>query len=302
MIARPDSNTDVSTKEVEVSASTKQIQVQEAVKELSLNDILGSQPYEAPMQVDSSPAEDSAVQDDVAMTDVVDDDDDPFEEEGNAQGSGGADEFDNGNDDENSEDDDDDEFEEDTAPIKQGRRQAAVQSAKPTRRNHVKPRSSRSPRPSPPPSSSTHPALPPGPSGTSPTGLLASQEDLRAVARRNVLVNKGKVMRRVRTFWSERDADLLVKLIYQYNCQWSLIAEAGDFEVYRDHQACRDKARNMKFRYLQTDQILPPNFDNVRLSPKEVQFVRNAGRNPNRTEDDVDADGEPTNTVDLEDD
>lgn len=46
-----------------------------------------------------------------------------------------------------------------------------------------------------------------------------------------------------------------------------------------------------------TDSVLPPNFDNVKLSYKEKMAVIAVGKNPDRTEADVDERGRPINTV-----
>jgi hypothetical protein len=53
-----------------------------------------------------------------------------------------------------------------------------------------------------------------------------------------------------RTPWSEADTDTLIKLIGQHCTRWSIIKSAGSFEVERDQVALKDKARNIKARYL----------------------------------------------------
>lgn len=110
-----------------------------------------------------------------------------------------------------------------------------------------------------------------------------------------------------RVAWSDSDTLLLVDLIDSHNAVWADIARIGNhqgqerfFNPVRNQQACRDRARNYKVDLLLTNKILPRNFDLVALSRKEIDRVVRAGRNPFRREENVDAAGEPTNTVYVE--
>ncbi|KJZ70630.1 hypothetical protein HIM_09985 [Hirsutella minnesotensis 3608] len=73
-------------------------------------------------------------------------------------------------------------------------------------------------------------------------------------------------------------------------------SSSGQFEHPRDQQAYRDKARNIKVDKLLRDEPLPPHFDRVVLGPKEKRKVMGCGKNPYRTEAEVDDDGRPFNT------
>lgn len=51
--------------------------------------------------------------------------------------------------------------------------------------------------------------------------------------------------------WSEADTQLLIRRIGEYNCKWSEIANNTEgFEKQRDQVALKDKARNIKVKYL----------------------------------------------------
>jgi hypothetical protein len=73
--------------------------------------------------------------------------------------------------------------------------------------------------------------------------------------------------------------------------------ESHRFELPRNAQAYRDRARNMKVDFLISDAALPRGFDLVTFSKKEIDRVEKLGKNPNRTEADVDRNGRPTNTA-----
>ncbi|KAI0529896.1 hypothetical protein GGR58DRAFT_495269 [Xylaria digitata] len=115
---------------------------------------------------------------------------------------------------------------------------------------------------------------------------------LSQVARANKLANKGRG-HQVRERWSDVDTDRLLDLIAneEINCSWAKMQEEGGFQTYRNQQAIRDKARNLKKGYLCADAILPSGFDFVYLSKKEKDEVIAAGRNPDRMENDIDEDG-----------
>ncbi|KAI0805085.1 hypothetical protein GGR55DRAFT_656974 [Xylaria sp. FL0064] len=133
-------------------------------------------------------------------------------------------------------------------------------------------------------------SLDPTPATTNITGDdLAT---LSRAARANKLANKSRV-HQVRERWSDADTDRLLDLIADpnFNCSWSEMEKKGNFQTYRNQQAIRDKARNLKKGYLCADAILPSGFDLVYLSKKEKADVIASGRNPDRMEDDVDERG-----------
>ncbi|KAK3311422.1 uncharacterized protein B0T15DRAFT_427600 [Chaetomium strumarium] len=105
----------------------------------------------------------------------------------------------------------------------------------------------------------------------------------------------------VRSAWVRKDVALLVRAVNTYQCKWSLIEreiKAGTipFERPRDQQALRDKARLLKQDFLKVDAVLPRGFDLVVLGKKEREAIKACGKNPDRREDDVDANGRPINT------
>ncbi|KAI0440269.1 hypothetical protein F4803DRAFT_553250 [Xylaria telfairii] len=125
------------------------------------------------------------------------------------------------------------------------------------------------------------------------------ERDLTALskaARANKLANRAKGPQ-VRERWSDVDINRLVDFIadQKLNCSWAAIEEkgreAGGFQTHRNQQAIRDKARNLKKGYLCADAILPSGFDFVYLGKKERDDVIASGRNPHRTESDIDERG-----------
>lgn len=102
----------------------------------------------------------------------------------------------------------------------------------------------------------------------------------------------------VRHKWSDMDTMLLVRLVDQCDANWAMIARVGgnEFDPPRNQQSCRDRARNFKVDLLLTDSVLPPQFDKVALSKKEIERLVRAGKNPFRRESDVDASGYVLNT------
>ncbi|KAG5933903.1 hypothetical protein E4U59_006560 [Claviceps monticola] len=103
---------------------------------------------------------------------------------------------------------------------------------------------------------------------------------------------------RQRNPWSDDDSTLLVKLIALERAKWSVIdhKHGHRFEIPRNQQAYRDRARNMKVDFLLADAVLPPGFDLVVLGKKEEIKVVAGRRNPHREEDDRDENGRPINT------
>ena len=100
---------------------------------------------------------------------------------------------------------------------------------------------------------------------------------------------------------SNPDVDQLIRLVAKHRAAWSAIAKDETARWDRDkekrgQQGLRDKARNLKVDFLLADMPLPPCFDLVALSSKEMQRVEAVERNPHRREDDLDERGQPTNT------
>ncbi|KAI1370704.1 hypothetical protein F4677DRAFT_437580 [Hypoxylon crocopeplum] len=116
------------------------------------------------------------------------------------------------------------------------------------------------------------------------------------ISRRANYANKP---RQVRVPWSESDVGRLLDLIADpsLSCSWSTMEKAGGFEDPRNQQALRDKARNIKVLYLEGDKILPSGFDQVALGQKERNSIVKCGRNPDRREDDLDAEGRVINNI-----
>ncbi|KAL6880948.1 hypothetical protein J3F83DRAFT_720408 [Trichoderma novae-zelandiae] len=104
---------------------------------------------------------------------------------------------------------------------------------------------------------------------------------------------------RLRHSWSEKDSKTLIELIAKRGASWAKIfnEDQHKFDLPRGAQAYRDRARNLKVRFLLNDEILPPAFDLVVLSSKEIDRVCLAKKNPFRRESDVDRYGRPTNTA-----
>ncbi|CAH0039239.1 unnamed protein product [Clonostachys solani] len=97
--------------------------------------------------------------------------------------------------------------------------------------------------------------------------------------------------------WSSNDTNLLINLIHVKQAKWTKIEDENDrFEHPRNQQAYRDKARNLKVEYLLSDRVLPPSFNLVALSKKEIDRLISFGKNPYRKEDDLDDDGNPIGT------
>lgn len=99
--------------------------------------------------------------------------------------------------------------------------------------------------------------------------------------------------------WSHHDMLVLIGLINERRASWADMQryDSHRFETPRNQQAYRDKARNLKVELLLNDAALPPGFDFVALGGKEMERVRVAGKNPHRTETDVDARGLPVATL-----
>ncbi|GAO14553.1 hypothetical protein UVI_02032640 [Ustilaginoidea virens] len=98
--------------------------------------------------------------------------------------------------------------------------------------------------------------------------------------------------------WPLHDTERLIRLVNTEKASWRRIeARHGhEFCHRRNHQAFRDKARNLKVDFLLTDRVLPPYFDNVALGGKEISKLKASGKNPFRQEADLDSHGRPINT------
>ncbi|KAK5998730.1 hypothetical protein PT974_01112 [Cladobotryum mycophilum] len=101
-----------------------------------------------------------------------------------------------------------------------------------------------------------------------------------------------------RHVWTDHDSAVLIDLIARRHAGWALMdkSDASLFEMPRNAQAYRDRARNMKVDFLITDSVLPPGFDLVTLGKKEIDRLMRLGKNPSRREDDLDEEGRPIRT------
>ncbi|KAI2619730.1 hypothetical protein GGR54DRAFT_603452 [Hypoxylon sp. NC1633] len=118
-------------------------------------------------------------------------------------------------------------------------------------------------------------------------------------ARNSRRANYANKPRQVRMPWSASDTSRLVDLIADpsLSCSWSAMEKAGGFEISRNQQALRDKARGLKVLYLQGDGVLPPGFDQIALGQKEKDAVTSCNRNPNRRVEDLNEDGKVINNI-----
>ncbi|KAL3954931.1 hypothetical protein ACCO45_010494 [Purpureocillium lilacinum] len=149
----------------------------------------------------------------------------------------------------------------------------------------------------------SHPGLPP--TSTSSSNPAHSQIEMDAVRGRGLATSsQARLQQRTelgrRTPWSAHDVEQLIRLVAKHRAAWSAIAKDETARWDRDkekrgQQGLRDKARNLKVDFLLADMPLPPCFDLVALSSKEVRRVEDAGRNPHRREDELDENRQPTN-------
>ncbi|KAK2014184.1 hypothetical protein LZ32DRAFT_646741 [Colletotrichum eremochloae] len=166
------------------------------------------------------------------------------------------------------------------------------------------------------PPNGSAPVLPPASSAASSRNSLPSSTNSSVGSFRELSeMNRRAASRgpQQRVPWSERDTRRLIRLIEYHNCLWARIAKRqlpehrlGDpgpevledciFDHPRDQQAIRDKARNLKVDILKADLNLYPGFDGIALGKKERQVLISRGKNPDRTEADVDVNGAPTHT------
>lgn len=139
-----------------------------------------------------------------------------------------------------------------------------------------------------------NPPAPPPSSAPDYAALRHAKEANRRAAR----LSKPRPQQ-IRHPWSEEDSNTLIELVKTRGARWADMDkhESARFQHPRNAQAYRDKARNLKVDFLISDALLPEGFDQVALSHKEVEKVRNAGKNPGRLERDVDENGRPTHTA-----
>ncbi|UKZ60572.1 uncharacterized protein TrAtP1_001845 [Trichoderma atroviride] len=126
---------------------------------------------------------------------------------------------------------------------------------------------------------------------------FAEIERLKVQARVNAKLNNPRLLKR-RQNWSERDSNTLIGLVASRAAGWADMEreDSQKFELPRNAQAYRDRARNMKVDFLISDAVLPRGFDLVTFSKKEIDRVQKLGKNPARMEADVDRNGRPINT------
>ncbi|OTA02545.1 hypothetical protein A9Z42_0029200 [Trichoderma parareesei] len=147
------------------------------------------------------------------------------------------------------------------------------------------------------PLESQRPENPPAPPSSSAPDYAALRHAKEA-NRRAARLSKPRPQQ-IRHPWSEEDSTTLIELVRTRGARWADIGryDTARFQHPRNAQAYRDKARNLKVDFLISDALLPEGFDQVALSQKEVDKVRNAGKNPCRLERHVDGHGRPTHTA-----
>lgn len=203
------------------------------------------------------------------------------------QNSNGDDQEENGEEDQSRDDGDDDDFEEDRRPPKRSKTTNAPASSAPgprQRRREYKEAVATA--------AASGTVVPP------PSVLdFAEIKQLKAQARLNAKLNAPRLLKR-RQNWSDRDSTTLIELVTSRAASWAEMEkeERHRFELPRNAQAYRDRARNMKVDFLISDAVLPRGFDLVTLSKKENDRLQKLSKNPARLEADVDEHGKPTNT------
>ncbi|KAL6807523.1 hypothetical protein GGI42DRAFT_247209 [Trichoderma sp. SZMC 28013] len=147
------------------------------------------------------------------------------------------------------------------------------------------------------PTASTSTARSPPSVPPSATPDFAAIQRVKDQARMNARLTQPKSLKK-RFVWSDRDSATLVDLVARRAAGWATIEREDSqlFELPRNAQAYRDRARNMKVDFLISDAVLPQGFDLVTLSKKEIDRLQKLGKNPARRERDVDRNGKPTNT------
>ncbi|KAJ0380010.1 hypothetical protein COL26b_001831 [Colletotrichum chrysophilum] len=185
----------------------------------------------------------------------------------------------------------------------------------------------------PTPSPSTNPAAaPPSPNGSTSSGapppssaastsLLSGEMSFSQIRESNRLPPSRAAGAPQRQPWSDTDTRRLIRLIEVHECKWAVIARRQDpdyrrgrqpdpgpedtedcvFEIRRDQQAIRDKARNLKVDLLKADFALYPGFNSIALGKKERAALIARGKNPDRREEDTTPDGVVHNTTFIPD-
>ncbi|PMB63803.1 hypothetical protein BM221_010274 [Beauveria bassiana] len=133
------------------------------------------------------------------------------------------------------------------------------------------------------------------PRGTTTTTntVALADGDASSVPRPRPSMHNGRVR------WSQHDDEALLASIAKHYAKWADIERQAKhlFEHPRDQQAYRDRARNLKVKYILNDEPLPYGFDWVTLGPKEKERLLKHGKNYERMEADIDKNtGRPTNT------
>ncbi|KAI8257694.1 hypothetical protein K4K58_003818 [Colletotrichum sp. SAR11_239] len=183
------------------------------------------------------------------------------------------------------------------------------------------PSPSTNPAPAPPsPNGSTSSSAPP-PSSAASTSLLSGEMSFSQIRESNRLPPSRAAGAPQRQPWSDADTRRLIRLIEVHECKWAVIARRQDpdyrrgrqpdpgpedtedclFEIRRDQQAIRDKARNLKVDLLKADFALYPGFNGIALGKKERAALIARGKNPDRREEDTTPDGVVHNTTFIPD-
>ncbi|KAF4809245.1 hypothetical protein CGCSCA5_v011588 [Colletotrichum siamense] len=192
---------------------------------------------------------------------------------------------------------------------------SSASSSRPT------PSPSTNPAPAPPsPNGSTSSSAPP-PSSAASTSLLSGEMSFSQIRESNRLPPSRAAGAPQRQPWSDADTRRLIRLIEVHECKWAVIARRQDpdyrrgrqpdpgpedtedcvFEIRRDQQAIRDKARNLKVDLLKADFALYPGFNGIALGKKERAALIARGKNPDRREEDTTPDGVVHNTTFIPD-
>ena len=167
-----------------------------------------------------------------------------------------------GGDDTNSDDDDNDEFETDNRFLNSLRLAQTTKRKQPSpKRVRIAPVEMPPPmRPRVPPPLSSAPATIAGPSSSAPRhsappSTVPDLQQLTQLSRSMTIAARKSKEPQQRRAWTRDDTRLLIRAVDVYNCKWSTIEKLIKegtirFEVQRDQQALRDKARLVKVDYL----------------------------------------------------
>jgi hypothetical protein len=131
------------------------------------------------------------------------------------------------------------------------------------------------------------------PRGTTTTTVALADGDALSKPRPRPPMHSGRVR------WSQHDDEALIASIGKHYAKWADIERQSKhlFEHPRDQQAYRDRARNLKVKYILHDEALPYGFDWITFGPKEKERLLKHGKNYKRMEADIDkSSGRPINT------